>query len=72
MKRCPEKMAAIAAERRKQRFEVVPPTPENDQFYWCIRRPDGLICCGHWFSEEAAQLQADKWNNRKTSWDVTE
>jgi hypothetical protein len=42
----------------------------NDKGRWLVERPDGLMCSGTWASMESAQESCDKWNSRKSSWEI--
>ena len=43
---------------------------QNEQGRWLVIRADGLMCSGTWTTKEDAQKDCDKWNNRKSSWDI--
>jgi hypothetical protein len=42
----------------------------NESGRWTVERPDGLMCSGTWASKESAQADCDKWNAKKSSWDI--
>jgi hypothetical protein len=51
----------------KYKFEV---NGTNDAGKWLVKRPDRLMCSGTWKTRKSAQESCDKWNSKKTSWDI--
>jgi hypothetical protein len=48
-------------------FEVI---GKNKEGRWIVRHPSGLECNGTWKSQEDAKECCDRWNDRKSSWDI--
>jgi hypothetical protein len=44
---------------------------DDHEGMWKITNPHGLICCGGWKTKEDAQKSCDKYNNRKSSWEIS-